>query len=466
MHGLKHLLFVFILVFIPGIFVVSDMWPVADETVYVRYAYSIHQHEVYGLAIDTSSKPVPSAHVAPAVPLYIAGFMLMNKPFSESIRCFIERKNKQKPCTDGFFAFKIMNLAYLAVCLAVSWYLLLVITGSKSLAYIVVALITLSGAPWYFADHFLTETLYVPLAIIFYLVFALSFYRSDFKGFLGSGILLGLLALIRPSFLYLFIVLFTLLPVILLMMKKSGTPVARMIIKHTFVFLAGFTLVVSPWMIRNYLTLDRATVTVGYGAFALSSRVAYNQMTDREYLAGWIYWLPDFGDSLAEDLFGKENTHRLDFGSPDGFINKNREDIRKEISKATGARLDYHEAGHQVSPVAWLLKEYVVKDLFNHIKVTLLLAWRGLFIEKYFGLTGFLAILWGLAGGLKGELRSYFLLFTFPIIILLFFHASLTASIPRYNLSLLLPMSFCMAVAVQRGFGFLESAMKINRKHS
>ena len=93
------------------------------------------------------------------------------------------------------------------------------------------------------------------------------------------------------------------------------------------------------------------------------------------------------------------------------------------------------------------MKKYVFNDLFNHVKVTLVLAWRGLFVEKYFGLLGVIAMVWGLCGGLKREERALYLMISLPIGLMLLFHAFFTVSIPRYNLSLLLPMSLCMAMS-------------------
>jgi glycosyltransferase involved in cell wall biosynthesis len=462
MPDLKHYLAVVLLTVLPGVILVTDRGPVADETVYVRYAWSLHQHGVYGLARDIAEIPEPSAQVAPGVPFYIAAFMKFDRAFADSIRCLIASNMNPDSCDTSFRNFKLLNLVYLALFMIMGWHLLRHITSSATIAHGAVFLILLSGAPWYYADHYLTETLYLPMAMGFYLVFARALHHGHRRSYIFAAGILGLLALIRPSFFYLFLILVCLLPVILCYRRRKTPMTGKLILGNTLIFAGVCVLILSPWLVRNYQALDRPAVTVGYGAYALSSRVSYNQMTNMEYLAAWIYWLPDFGDSLAEDIFGEEHTRRLDFGSADGFIADIRSRIREQASQATGARLGGHETGAVISPVTWLLREYVLGDPLTHIKVTLVLAWRGIFVEKYFGLLGLMAMCWALMGGLRNEQRDYFFTMTLPVVILVFFHAFLTASIPRYNLSLLLPMCYCLSIAANR-FGHCLMTMRKHR---
>lgn len=412
----------------------------------MAYAYSLYHHGIFGKADNNNITPSPSAHVAPVIPAYISAFMHLNSSFFNSIDCFVKNGSMGKGCEHRYKSFKYANLGILAICLAISFLLLFDITKSLSLSWLTLILIVLSGAPFYYANHFLTETVYIPTAIIFYLLFASANLTSSRPRFLASGVLLGILALTRPSFYYLFFILLFLLPLYIYLSKTKINQNIKFIFINIIIFLVGFTLVTAPWLARNHKILDRASVTVGYGAFTLSSRVSYNKMTGKEYLAAWIYWLPDFGDSLAEDLFGKEHTERLNFGSRNGFINHERQLIRKEVSDKTGALLTAHETGSGMSPVSYLIKHYVLDDLWNHVKVTLVMAWRGLFIEKYFGLLGFLSMM--VIFLTRNRNRQYLLLFSIPAFALVFFHAFLTASIPRYNLSLLLPMSFCLAIVL------------------
>ncbi len=448
---IKHLLHssvLFLLIVLPGQYFITDSLPVADETVYARFAYSIYQFQTFGKAGDPGQLPQPSAHVAPVLPAWMALNMFANTQFAQALACTIAKSTAADQCNQGVIAFKQMNLVYLALCFIVIWHLLLQLSGSLSLAYATCGLILVSGAPWYFADHYLTETLYVPVAFIFCLLLTRGLISARYGLFFLSGVVLGVLALIRPSFYYLFYILLVLLPVIVCLILKTNYTVKKTA-GVTGLYLLGFILVVSPWMIRNYQLFDRPTITVGYGAFTLSSRVSYNAMTDREYLAAWVYWLPDFGDSLAEHLFGYEQTHRLDFGNTEGFIRKERQHIRLKVREQTQASISHHETGQEISPVSWLIREYVLNDFINHNKVTLVLAWRGIFVEKYFGLLGVLCLLLVCILNPGTHFRRDLLLISLPGVILLFFHASLTASIPRYNLIMLLPMAFSMACLLQ-----------------
>jgi hypothetical protein len=167
-------------------------------------------------------------------------------------------------------------------------------------------------------------------------------------------------------------------------------------------------------------------------------------MTNKEYMAGWIYWLPDFGDSLAEKLFGKENTHRLSFSSPESFYPAGRQKVDQRINEAMN-----DETGEKKysSKMDALMNIYIYPDLINHAKVTLLLAWRGFFVDKYFGFFGLFFIIWAIMGGIKEQFARYFQIILFPPFILLFFQAAISVSITRYNLIFLLPMSIAYAAS-------------------
>jgi len=207
---------------------------------------------------------------------------------------------------------------------------------------------------------------------------------------------------------------------------------------------------------RNAALFGQPSLTVGYAAQALSSRLSYNAMRDREFLAGWIYFLPDFGDSLAERLFAERDYARLKFGNPEGFLGSERARIRDAIEAATGVRPAHNAAGGERSPLAFALERYVLTEPWQHARVSLLLAWRGLFVEKLFGLAGALCLAGLLLFGRDRALEQQLALLALPGLLVLGFNANVSVNIPRYNMLLLLPMALAIAQVLLRAAGPLS----------
>jgi len=451
---MKHLLLQCILIIaaiiFAGSFQLTDRGPVYDETVYLDYAYSLYKYGVFSQSSRTGVKPEPDARIAPVLPLFIAGVMHLDSELAANIECSVTGIKRAK-CNRDLSFLKHVELLLSAVCIGIVWLLLLRISKSHTFSYAVVLFILLSGIPFYYADHFLTESIYLPIVCILMLCLAIALPEQNRRFLLISSILLALLALTRPTFYYLF---FLLLPFILFQVfytgKKSGFS-GKTILCLFYIF--PFFLVIAPWLTRNYKHYGIPAITVGYSAMPLSSRVSYNSMTDMEYLAGWIYWLPDFGDSLALKLFGKEHISRLDFSDPEGFILHERKLIRNKIK-------EFQAVNDHFSPTRWLIDNYILDDLSSHLKITALMAWRGVFIEKYFGLIGFFCMIWGLFHGLKKYIGPHYYWISLPPLLLLFFHAFISASIPRYNIPLVLPMTIAMVAAIFEIYRILENKIR------
>ena len=99
-----------------------------------------------------------------------------------------------------------------------------------------------------------------------------------------------------------------------------------------------------------------------------------------EWLGGWVYYLPDFGDDLAKTLFGKETLEGLGWG-PQSYYEY-------------GAHVLHPEAHARTAPdvaTGYLIKTYVLGDPLKFSAVTALLIWRGIFVGRYLGLLGLVA---------------------------------------------------------------------------
>ena len=200
-------------------------------------------------------------------------------------------------------------------------------------------------------------------------------------------------------------------------------------------------------MIRNIILYDKPAITVGYGVLPLSTRLAFNRMTNEEYYIGFVYHLPGIGRLAAKSIFGQEPFDRLDYLK---YYKSERDIVRNEISKMVGSNISNYRREQEIIPLSLIINEYIFNDIVNHLKITLFLAWRGVFIESPFGFIGILFLIWTLFSSAKNDTHKYMYIIAFPPLIMLFLNAALTASIPRYNLILLLPMSIAITIGLMQ----------------
>ncbi|GAB3439807.1 hypothetical protein [Insolitispirillum peregrinum] len=195
----------------------------------------------------------------------------------------------------------------------------------------------------------------------------------------------------------------------------------------------GYGVVIAPWLWRNHQLFGLTAITGPYGGYILAQRVAYNAMSAREWLASLLFWLPDFGDSLARLFFPADLLARLDWYSPDAYY---------VLGNGAWMREMLAQAGSKDALQGWVLREKVFADLPAHLAVTISLALRGLWVSKYFGLIGVVFWLPSLVRAVRRQ-QGLWLAFCAPAIVLLGLQAFVSVSIPRYNL-LVIP---CMAIA-------------------
>ncbi|WP_125911824.1 hypothetical protein [Kiloniella majae] len=256
--------------------------------------------------------------------------------------------------------------------------------------------------------------------------------KDNLSVFLLMGIGLSIAVLTRPSYLYLLYFLILGIPLYWLVIKKEGLKEALF---KTSAFLLPFILFVIPWMFRNYSYHGVFGVSAGYGPYILSERVAYNMMSWTEYAVSFIYWLPDFGDSLSKILFPVELYQKLDFGHPEGYYRYGNSIMRAVI---------YEQATTEKERISLLLNGYILPDIVKHIMVTLSLSLRGMWVAKYFGLIGVLALIPGFIQLRKMVGTAPVLFFAFPFFFMVGFNAFVSVSIPRYNV----PLVMIYAIAI------------------
>ncbi|MCG8450641.1 MAG: hypothetical protein MI725_13815, partial [Pirellulales bacterium] len=280
--------------------------------------------------------------------------------------------------------------------------------------------------------QFLTESLIFP-CFSAYVYFLLRFHSDrHIKHLIFSSMLLGLLTLVRPEYIYWFYAKLVLIIIYMLFYKEKA------LYKHLIVLLLGFYLVLGPWLVRNYIVLEQATLTSGYADIILSHRLAYNYMTWKEWSVSFIYWLPDFGDSLAEDLFDEELYRKLTFEPGDTYYSGKSGEVLSE---------GYNSVHDRDQVLYYLIKTEILANPVKHILVSLPLLLRGIFIAKYWGLLAFFCLLSTFLLLNKADAVKLFI-YGFPAFFMAIFYALVTVSIPRYNLLLVSVYSISLGYIV------------------
>ena len=402
--------------------------PVFDALGYLTVTVNLDVHGVFSSAYVPPSAvaPEPNMFFAPFYPAVLVAIAKLSPDFTTYAACVVQARGVPVAeveflCPHGVNAAIIFQCA-LAILSSVLVYIgASLIFGKKRHAWLAMILAIATGEYAYYATLYLTENLVFPLFSLATILIVYAWRKPGLGVWSAAGATLGLLALVRPSFLYLvYFVLFYQLT--LFAFRKSElnwVGASRLAVSIT-----SCTLVVGPLVLHNWLVHGIPAISDGYASHILVQRVAYNAMTLNEWLVSWIYWLPDFGDSWAAYLFPPELYDRLTFHHPSSFY---------LVGNTTLRASTLAEAGDASTHLDYLLKEYVLEEIGKHLMVTLALAWRGIWISKYPGLVLLLLFIPVLISQLRRRRYELFV-YALPALFMLGFHAFVSVSIPRYNL--------------------------------
>ncbi|MHA1114493.1 MAG: hypothetical protein ACTSRY_08330, partial [Alphaproteobacteria bacterium] len=318
-------------------------YPVLDELTYISVAKDIHLHGIFGdgnLANREAVRdgPIPGRFFAPLYPGLIAALMRVDPGFADEVLCVFaayERGTSPGCAKDYTVLVATQTLLAALTCLSV-WLAARLLTGVPSVAWLAMAFAIAAGAHSQYATRFLTEGLAFAVFGATSLAVLLAWRGGGRWGrWAVAGAALGVAALTRPSYAY---VLYAALPLVALTLpwiKRSG--VGRTIL-CVAALAAGYGVVAAPWMARNHALFGEWAITGGYASFILVERIAYNAMSWGEWLVAFVYWLPDFGDTLAAALFDPDLYARLNIESPEGFSEIGKGALRAETLAAAGGR--------------------------------------------------------------------------------------------------------------------------------
>ena len=183
------------------------------------------------------------------------------------------------------------------------------------------------------------------------------------------GVTLGLLTLTRPEYLYLAAAIGLAGTVVVLWHRRLGLAMAGACL------LAAAT--IAPWSVRNEALFGTASPTSGYAGFILAQRMAYEAMTPGEWAAQWLYALPGFGPAAAR-MLAPQSVVRLGWQErPDTFYMVGNTTMVQDLAV---------HAPNPADQVGYLLRTYVWPHPARFAAVTVVMAWKSLWVRKYFSL--------------------------------------------------------------------------------
>jgi len=399
--------------------------PAADALGYMRLADNLTHRGVLAIGAESST---PTPFYPPLYPLLLSGIAQFDAQFASALVC-VGSKDYSFDTTDcpaRYGTAIYFQFALGALTLTIIWLAGMVVFRSPLVAALAVLFAWGTGRFGFYGGVFLTENLFLPLFAGASLCLVLAVRRHSFYAYAAVGVFIALAALTRPSGQY---ALFAIVAGLLLAgcVQLWRLRVGRLLM-GAFLVVCAYTVTISPWLWRNHSEFGRPFLTEGYASFILVERTAYNDMTWREFGVSFLYWLPWPGETLARKLFDAADYRRLSFDAPDSFyvlgISKEKQALRQRFEDESD-RMRY------------LLHEEIIGNLGKHSLVSVALAYRGVWIVKYWTLLAVPVLFYLLYGGVFRGRDPDLLVFSLPAIFMLGLHAFVSVNVHRYNIILM-----------------------------
>ena len=419
-------------------------YPSADALRYIDYAVNMHEHGIFGLIpADGRQRPSPGNANMPLYPAWLAFAMGANADVEASLRCIAAEVPTTPGCVLKLEPLWLMQGALLVPTLMVGWAAARHVFGTSLPGWVAAGVVVASGDLVYYANRVLTEALVVPFFALGMLGLAAAWSTGRSRHIALAGMWFGLAALTRPGTEYFVGCFFVALLLASLVTRRAA------VAKHALVVGFAFAAVLAPWSARNYVHFSSGQLSSGYGGYNFAYRVAYNRMSWAEWGTSFVYWLPDFGDSLAKKLFAPQHYVKLSFG-PKSYYAEEAPKIYQESLARTGS---------PDAVLGDLLRREVFAHPVKHALVSVPLALRGIFPGRFWGLLGFVCTVGVLFVTLRR--RDYaFAGLALPACFMAVFYAGVTVSISRYNINLIpvygLAIGWCAVTGWLSWCGFVR----------
>ena len=434
----------------------SPQMRTGDSYIYLSTAKDLIDKGVFtnggfGITFPAKGSEGQGMFFTPVYPAFVAMVMKIDQGFYERAGCHVASSNKTAAmeCGNDYQTLIIIQTIISALSGFLIWLTAYLLTKNLTLSWLALSIGLLSGVYGSYATQIMTEVLLFPLFALASLLAALAWQsRQVFKKsgllWIFSGLVFGIATLTRPAYSYLIYCSFFFLFFLTLYVTKEGVLKS---LRFPLLLLMGFALSVGPWVLRNGLATGNYAISEGYAPYILVQRLAYNDMSWKEWSASFIYRLPDFGDKLADKFFGEKTHDRFDYGAKEGFFYIGHTSFRKQIDT---------EAGGKDQVMAYALKEYLLPNLPKHIMVTLSMVFNGIWIGKYWALSVIPLFFIGLFIAFKRKWPE-FIIFSFPGWFMLGFHGFTSVNVTRYNMTLVPCLSLAAAWVLILFFSWLKT---------
>ncbi|HPD82300.1 MAG: hypothetical protein R3D88_09345 [Alphaproteobacteria bacterium] len=375
----------------------------------------------------------------PIYPAFLASIMKFDQKFYNDASCHINSIGTQSFENCGnYYDSVIIAQTFLGALTA--FFIMLtafLMTKNLALSWTAFAIGLMSGIYGQYATEIMTEAVLFPLFALANLFIVLgwkyrkSCKRSALMWFL-AGLFLGLTTLTRPAYAYVVYIGIFFIYFLYFLVSKDGF---KKSFRFPLILALGFSIITSAWVIRNGIATGEYVISKGYGPYILIQRLAYNDMTWKEWGVSFLYYLPDFGDKLASSIFNEQNYKRFDYGNQNGFFYIGHTTLREKITKEV-------ESADNLMNTA--INNYLIPNFTKHTVVTFSMLFNGIWIGKYWALITFPMFLFVLWTALKHRWYEFVIL-AFPGIFMWGFHAFTSVNVTRYNMVLVPCLSFATA---------------------
>jgi hypothetical protein len=409
-----------------------------DQAYYLTIAYDLVHYGVFsnGLLDDvnsTTAAPPPGMFFGPLYPSLIAGVTKLDARFAKSVDCSVEANHGARPDTDCDVYVRPMHLIH-ALLLALG---VLAVARAAEVLFarpmvFWLAGVLATGALAAEADIFsflMTESLTFSLYSMTMLAMVMGWTTSKRRYFVLAGLGLGLVCLVRFSFL----VPALAMPALIILNARFAirpfegwAPTATSVLA----FAVAFLLVLLPWAARNATSVGKFALTEEYGSSALIERLAFDRMTAREFLLAFPYCLPEIGPPVVERAFGTDAMARFQYDLPDSFY-----------LIGSGQRWALIAEHKRLDPIIGEVFRTEMRDNgWRYILVSVPLAWCGIWAGGWLSLLLVPMFAVACVAAVRRS-KSVFLLYAAPALLMLGLHAALANHYTRYNLILIGPFA-------------------------
>ncbi len=319
-------------------------------------------------------------HREPFVPAVIAAVTLAQRALGyEPVagRCvdWYSKRAETFECRSAYAPYKIVNVGFVLVAGVGVFFLCRWYAGVRWLPHVAFLLVTQSLLGLRGFDDFFTEVPAAALVVMVSCLSALTLVRRRVLYSALLGLVLAALVLTKIVFLYFWPFVVAGLVASDLWQRTLGRRTVLLVV----VFLIAHFLPVGGWMARNFVLFDDFSLIDSRRAISvLTLRMTYNTMRDDEFAAGFWYYTPYYKFDLD---IPKHSYERLDWKNADGFRQTGFRTLRRlDIWNADGFRRRTQENER--------LRARIFAEPWRHLKISTLLAWRGLFFQDRLGYGG------------------------------------------------------------------------------